>query len=257
MNKKEVAKRVLIRDLNDISYELGNEDCTPDDAMDAIMESLKDYEDETGDLNVRKATKKFYNADQIKEQVLEFLTSQDKPTEKTLQQAQQTLAFADFSKYWYLEEKKHYTTVRAKDVDGLIQAMLSILDAKKNDKKRKELVEYLSTLDFTDTVDIEEDYRDIINKCINYGADTQDYRPRDFCDKWIISTYELLSVLRKAVQGDFDGIFNLRKTKAILEKCDLSVSYYQKLKDGTFTDLSVDGLEWLREQLVTLLKETK
>lgn len=257
MNKKEVAKRVLIRDLNDISYELGNEDCTPDDAMDAIMESLKDYEDETGDLNVRKATKKFYNADQIKEQVLEFLTSQDKPTEKTLQQAQQTLAFADFSKYWYLEEKKHYTTVRAKDVDGLIQAMLSILDAKKNDKKRKEFVEYLSALDFTDTVDIEEDYRDIINKCSNYSSDTQDYRPRDFCDKWFVPTYKLTERIRNIVKGDLGGVADLSTVKRILEKCSLTGDYYQKFSDGTYTDLNADGLEWLREQLITILKETK
>lgn len=257
MTKKERAKQVLIRDLSDITYELGNDDCTVDDAMDAIMESLKDYEDETGDFSVRKATEKFYTADQIKEQISEWLKSQDKPTEKTLQQVKQTLSFSDFSKYWYLEEKNHYVAVISRDVDKLIKAMLNIVDKKKYDKARKELIDYLAALDFTDTVDVEEDYRDIINKCINYAADTQDYRPRDFCDKWIVPTYKITERIRNLVKGDLGGKTDLSTIKHMLEKCTLTGDYYQKFLDNTYTDLSVEGLEWLKGQLIAILEKTK
>ena len=96
-----------------IKYELGDSDYTPDEAMDAVMEAVQDYESSTEDTRIRQVATKFYTADQIKEQVSALLKTQDKPSKDTLEEIKNILLYTKFSKYWYLKKDNYYERAAA------------------------------------------------------------------------------------------------------------------------------------------------
>ena len=259
MTKEEKAKKDLIIALNEIKDDLYYDDNERaiDTAMTAIVEKVASYEEETGDLSLREATSKYYTPNEVKDDILQLFDVDGQPLKNALWKIRAALFHIGYKNPWYKKVDQQYYALANTDVNGLIRSLIRIADKSRLDKEKQKLIDYLAGLDFTDTVDVEGDYFNIVSQCLTYAHDTEDYFPRDFCEDWFVSPYSVREAISKTLTHETSCPEDLLKIKQMIKDCTFEKKRYQKFADNTYSDISVEGLEWLRENLIKILKEGK
>lgn len=258
-------RKKLVKELEDIRWELAGEDGCIAEAMDNIVEVLQDYQAETKDESWRSIVKDYYTSLQVKQSIVDLLNSSMNFSADLLRKAVNSLSECKIQDIWYKKVKEKFYDVTEKDVNELIDQLCKKYQSKREiNKYKKEAINKIKDVDVGTCNNLENKYEELLKISANYSAEILDPSLMDFCHHWFLTTEELHRELYSDIKDRVPVVAesneltdDLIKARDKIKYCKFESNYYQRFSNGIFMDLNLEGLKWLKEQLLEMLGEKK
>ena len=256
-------RKKLVKELEDIKWELGGEDGDVAEAMENIVEVLTDYQVDTKDESWKSIVKDYYEVSQVKQSIIDLLNSSINCSADLLQKAVSSLSTCKYKSLWYKKVKEKFYDVTEKDVNELIDQLCKKYQSKREiNKYKKEVINKIKDVDVGPCNNLEDKYEELLKISANYSAEISDPSLMNFCHHWFLTTQELRRELYSDIKDRVPVVAesneltdDLIKARDKIKYCRFESNYYQRFSDGIFMDLNLEGLKWLKEQLLEMLGE--